>query len=77
MVFTNRMFDLHVLEEFGLSLAGVSTHLTDKGFCLMTELVAVQLVNAVTTIQALVTLVPERECNTFNKPIFINKRTCL
>lgn len=55
------VLELHMAAQFSLSLAGVCTHLTDQGFFLVTEFMAVQLVDAMATIWTLITFVPERE----------------
>lgn len=55
------VLELHMAAQFSLSLARVCTHLTDQGFFLVTEFMAVQLVDAMATIWTLITFVPERE----------------
>lgn len=52
------VLELHMAAQFSLSLAGVRTHLTDQGFFLVTEFMAVQLVDAMATIWTLITFVP-------------------
>lgn len=44
------MLQLHVLAKFTLSLARVGTDLTNQRLGLVTELVAVQLVNTMTAV---------------------------
>lgn len=55
------VLELHMVAQFSLSLAGVCTHLTDQGLFLVTEFMAVQLVDAMATIWTLITFVPERD----------------
>lgn len=66
------VLQLHVVAQFSFSLAGVCTHLTDQGFFLVTEFMAVQLVDAVATIWTLITFVPERDERQVSK-IFFSK----
>lgn len=47
--------------QFSFSLAGVCAHLTDQGFFLVTEFMAVQLIDAMATIWTLITFVPEKD----------------
>lgn len=54
----SRVLDQHVFAKLIFALADITTHLTYECFGLMSEFVAVELVCAVTTVGALVTLIP-------------------
>lgn len=56
------VLELHMAAQLSLSLAGICTHLTNQGFLLVTESMAVKLVHAVTTIRTLITFVPQISC---------------
>lgn len=65
------VLQLHVVAQFSFSLAGVCTHFTDQGFFLVTEFMAVQLVDAVATIWTLITFVPERDERQISKMFLV------
>lgn len=54
------VFGQHVIAEFVLTLAGICADLTHERLGLVPQLVAAELVHAVTTVRTLVTLVPGR-----------------
>lgn len=62
-VSVRRVLGEHVVAELILAFAGVGADLADEGLVLVSELVAAELVHAVTAVTALVTIIPERKTN--------------